>query len=188
MPGTTSLGIRYPYQNEVVTAQSWQDMADDIDALFTSLDALTDLARLKPSASISGGAAATATNNNGIPTNYTTVNWDTGGYANLGVNPDRLTVPSGVYWGFCSGFLSGATTVTAKRVGLLHNSIVWGAQTVDILTGTGNGTISPGSGMIICTGVTNVIQVRCIWTGTGGPATTGSVTLSVYKIRELADL
>lgn len=187
MPGTTSLGIRYPYQNEVVDAASWQDMAEDIDALMTDLETLKDLARLRPSASITGGAAATATNNNGIPTGYTLV-WDTGGYSNLGVNPDRLTVPSGVYWGVTSGFLSGATTVTAKRVGLLHNSIVWGAQTVDILTGTGNGAISPGSGMIVCTGVSNIIQVRCIWTGTGGPATTGSVTLSVYKIRELADL
>lgn len=187
MPGVTSLGIRYPYQDEVVTATSWQNMAEDIDGLFTDLETLQDLARLRPSASITGGAAATATGNNGIPTAYSTVVWDTGGYANLGVNPDRLTVPSGVYWGFCSGFLSGATTVTAKRVSLLHNSRTWSGQTVDILTGTGNGIISPSSGMIICTGVTNTIQVRCIWTGTGGPATTSSVTLTVYKIRELAD-
>lgn len=188
MPGTTSLGIRYPLQGEVITAQAYQDMADDIDALMSDLDVLRDYTTSRPSAAISGGSIATATGVNGTVAAYTTVVWDTGGYADLITNPNQLTVPSGIYWVVCEGTLTGATTVTAKRVGVLHNSIVWGAQVVDTISGTGNGSISPASALVIATGLTNAIQVRAFWTGTGGPATTQSVDLRVYKVRELSDL
>lgn len=188
MPGTTSLGIRYPLQGEVISAQAYQDMADDVDALMTQLDALRDVAVTHPSASISGGSIATASGADGTVTNFSTTTWDTGGYVDLVTNPDRFTVPSGVYWAVCEGTLSGATTVTAKRLAILHSFAICGAQSVDTLTGTGNGAIGPASGVVICSGATNAVQARAFWTGTGGPATTGNVDFRIYKIRELSDL
>ena len=80
MGGMTSLGIRYPYVGEVIDADSYQDMADEIDALFTSLDAIRDLAVSHPSARITGGVAtAVATATTTTVTAFTAETWDTGG-------------------------------------------------------------------------------------------------------------
>lgn len=189
MPGSTSLGIPFPLQGETVDAASWQDMADAVDALLSQLDTLRDLATSKPSASISGGTVVTATGVNGTVTGFTDVDWDTGGYADLVTNPDRVTVPAGVYWAICEGSLTGYTTTTVMRLSILADSVIWGANNIDILTGVGGiRSFTWGAGTVMVSAASNAIQVRTRWNGTGGPATTQSVTLRVYKIRDLADL
>lgn len=188
MPGSTSLGIPYPLQGEVIDAASFQAMSTAVDTLLTSLDALRDLALTKPSAGLTGGSIATATGVNGTVANYTTIQWDTAGYANLGTHPNSFVVPPGIYWASCGGNLSGATTVATKRLGILFNSIIWGAQATDITSGTGNGTFSVSSGVIVCSAPTNTIEVRTFWSGTGGPATTQFVDFRIYQIRALADV
>lgn len=188
MPGSTSLGIPYPLQGETVDAASWQDMADTVDGLLTQLDTIRDVAVSKPSVSISGGTVVTATGVNGTVTGFTTEDWDTGGYADLGVNPDRVTVPAGIYFAVCEGSLTGFTTLTMMRLSILADGVIWGANNVDTLTGSGVFRFSWGGGTVMVSTASNAIQVRTRWNGTGGPATTQSVTLRVYKIRDLADL
>lgn len=188
MPGSTSLGIPYPLQGEVISATQFQNMSTAVDALFTQLDTLRDLAGSKPSAGMTGGSVATATGVNGTVANYTTIQWDTAGYCNLGTHPNSFVVPPGVYWASCGGNLSGATTVATKRLMLLFNSIIWGSQATDVTSGTGNGTMSVSSGVIVATAPTNTIEVRTFWSGTGGPATTQFVDFRIYQIRALADV
>lgn len=187
MPGYTSLGIQYPVQGEVVDAAAWQTMAQDIDDLMTSLDTIRDLAGSRPTASISGGSVATATGVDGTVSTFTSEDWDTGGYANLGVNNDRLTVPPGIYWCTAVGNLTGATTVTQKRLGILYNSIIWGSQSEATIT-SGNNNFSVATGLVVASSAATAIQVRTRWQGTGGPATTRFVNLRIYQVRELNDL
>ena len=99
MPGTTSLGIRYPFQNETVNQASWQNMANDIDGLLTQLGVLRDATVNPATAQIfgSGTSVTLATNVTGNLT-FNFENWDTAGYANLGVNNDRFTVQPGVFY------------------------------------------------------------------------------------------
>lgn len=187
MPGSTSLGIPYPLQGEVIDATDAQDMATAIDTLLTQLDTLRDLANLHPNAAMSGGSVVTATGVNGTVTNYSAIDWDTASYCNLGTHPSSFEVPAGVYWAVAGGFITGATTVNQKRLGILHNSVIWGAQSTDIVT-SGNGTMCVSSGTVVATGATNTIEVRTFWSGTGGPATTQFVSFRIYQIRTLANV
>lgn len=187
MPGATPLGIRYPFQNETVTATSWQNTAEDIDGLLTQLDVLRDASVSKLSASISGGAVNTATGATGIATTFTTENWDTGGYADLVANNDRLTVTPGIYWTQCRAALSTVTTITSARCGVfVGGATLWHATIVDTVSGTS--VVCNSTGIVVVTLPATIFQVQVRWVGTGGPGTWANIRLETYKIRDLANV
>jgi hypothetical protein len=187
MPGATSLGIRYPFQGETVTATSWQNTANDIDGLLTQLDVLRDTSISKLSASISGGTVATATGATGVATTFTNENWDTGGYADLVANNDRLTVTPGVYWTQCRAILTTVTTITSARCGVLvGGAVLWNAITVDTIGGTNVACNS--TGIVVVTLPATIFQVQVRWVGTGGPGTWTNVRLEAYKVRDFANV
>ncbi len=187
MPGATSLGIRYPFQGETVSATSWQNTAEDIDGLLTQLDVLRDLSTSKPSASISGGTVVTASGAVGTLTTYTDEDWVTAGYADLGVSNDRLTVPAGIYWTQCQTRITTVTTVTSARCGVLvGTTVLWHATTLDTVNATT--PLCNSTGIVIATGVSNILQVQVRWVGTGGPGTWVIGRLEAYKVRDLVDV
>lgn len=189
MPGATSLGIPYPIQPEVVNALSWQNMATAIDTLLTSLDTLRDLAVTRPSARITGattGAVNSATTT--TVTNFTTVEWDTGSYANLGVSPSQLTVPPGLYFATASLSASGSVTAQAMaRLQIITGATVWGGAMVDT-TGLTSLSLSSPTTLIMTTAATTAIQIQVRWQGTGGPPSFTLGTLQVVQVRQLAAL
>lgn len=188
MPGTTSLGIRYPLQNEIVSASAWQDMSDDIDALLTSLDALRDVAVSRPTARISGGSTSVAVSTDVFMSTFSSVDWDTGNYADLVADDDRLTLPSGIFWCYTKANLSGTTTLQMARTGIVSGgTTVWGMQTQDDYTSTSASSLR-SSALVMLTAASTIIQARIRWSGTGGPATCNSQELAVYKVRDLADV
>ncbi len=189
MPGTTPLGLRYPLQGETVNATSWQNLATDIDTLMTTVDGLRDRALQPATASIIGSFSATslATATDGVYSTFVTVLWDTSGFANLGVNADRLTLSTGVYFARAQATLSGYTTMTYVRVGLLAQSRIWAMQNADTIAGSGLHTAN-AAGIVVITTASSALQVRIRWAGTGGPANFINGALDVYKIRELADV
>ncbi len=191
MPGMTSLGIRFPLQGETVDATSWQNMANDIDALMTSLDTIRDRATKPESAMIRdtiGSVTTTPASNTDGVLHFSQVSWDTSTFANLGANNDRLTLSTGVYYATATSDISAYTTMTQARIGLLTGSTLWAAQSID--------TVSDGSlflvasGVVVVTAAATALQVRCRWNGTGTAVfdAAGGNNLFVYKIREISDV
>jgi len=188
MPGATPLGLRYPLQGETVDATSWQNLAEDIDTLMTQLDGLRD-ANLRPiTASVtgSGGSAVTATGVDGVLT-YNLESWDTANLANLGVNNDRLTLSTGIWFARANtSFLSGTGAITFTRTGLLLGGVLW--QSMEMSTATSVTGNMVATGCLVVTVAGTILQQRVRWNGAGGPGTWSGGTLQVYKIRELADI
>ena len=188
MPGATPLGIRYPFQGETVTATSWQNTANDIDGLLTQLDVLRDTSVSKLSASVSGGTAVTATGVTATVTVFTNENWDKGGYANLGVNNDRLTVTPGIYWTQCRANLTTVTTITSARAGILvGGATLWNATTLDTQPFSNSGSCN-STGIIVVTAPATILQIQVRWVGTGGPGNWVSCRLEAYKVRDLVNV
>lgn len=189
MPGATPLGLRFPLQGETVDATSWQNLANDIDALMTTVDGLRDRAIKPATAAIQGSftGTAVATGVDSVYNDFTNVNWDNAGFANVGVNPDRLTLSTGVYYASALGSLTAYTTLTFFRVGLLAGGRIWAMQHVDTLAAA-SFPAAQAAGVVVVTAPATALQMRIRWNGTGGPATVFDGLLSVYKIRELADV
>lgn len=188
MPGATPLGIRYPFQGETVTATSWQNTANDIDGLLTQLDVLRDTSVSKLTASISGGTAVTATGVVGTVATFTTENWDTGGYADLVANNDRLTITPGIYWTQCQANLTTVTSITSARCGILiGTTVLWNAVTLDTQPASNSGSCN-STGIVVVSAPTNIVQIQVRWVGTGGPGNWVSCRLEAYKVRDLANV
>ena len=186
MPGTTSLGIRYPFQSETVTAQSWQNMADDIDGLLTSLQTLQTAALHPETASISSSGTTNPASGASVQQTFATEDWDVGNLANLGVSNNRLTLSSGLWYARYSSFLSGYTTITVAHWGLLvGGTTVVAEQEMDSTTTTSvGGTVSS---LVYASAAGTILQGNFIWIGTGTGAL-GTATMQVYKLREVANL
>ena len=188
MPGSTPLGIPYPYQGETVNATSWQNMATAIDGLMTSLDAIRDGIETIPTARIEGGSAnAVASATTVTVTNYNLVSWDNAGYANLGAFPSQLTVPPGLYYVTASGTFASTTTTAMARIHIITGATIWAASMIDTSSTTGT-TLSTATGLVLATTATTAIQSSVRWQGTGGPPNFTFCALEVMKIRALADV
>jgi hypothetical protein len=190
MGGMTSLGIRYPYQSEVVDSESWSDLAVDVNALLTELDDIASVANTRPSVEVvNGSRAGLATGVNQVLQTFTLV-WDTGNFWDPAQTDRIILREPGLYYVFCGGsFQTGATTTTARRVAILANAgVEWQSRKIDAMASTGNGNDSAVSGMVVSTVADTTIQMRVQWTGTGGPVTFTSGNIKAYLIRELADL
>lgn len=189
MPGATSLGIPYPFQGETVTAQSWQDMATSVDALFTTLNNLTTPATNRATASVSSVGAVTAiASGSTLVQSFATEDWDTGGYANLGVNADRLTLDTGIFYARFNVLVTptnSATNITMVRTYLVLDGTTVGAVETDQAE-TDNGSAGQvATSMMFVPNAGAVLQGVYTFVGVGGTAFSGSATLQVYKIREL---
>jgi hypothetical protein len=191
MPGSTSLGIHYPLQNETVNATSWQTMATDVDTLLSQLDVLRLKTTNPPTASISGPFSSPftslATATDGTYAAFDTVNWDTAGMASLGVNPDRLTLQSGVWFARVTAAISNYTTITYMRVGLLCGGTIWSMQTTSTISNNPT-LLASASGIVVVTTPPLPLQMRIRWVGTGGPAHFIQGRMDVYKIRDISDV
>lgn len=187
MPGMTSLGLRYPFMSEVVDAQSWQDLADDIDAQLTALDVLRDEVLHPQTASVSrflGSLVGLAANTNGLCT-FDTENWDVGGLANLGVNNERLTLTQGIWWVQASANIDFGTitTLTYVQAAPLLDGVIMGMAMTDTTTQMPGDTT--GFAVVPVFAASGVLQLRVRWNGTGGPATFNDASLRAVKLRDL---
>ena len=187
MPGMTSLGIPYPLQGETVTAQSWEDLAVAVDGLMTSLDTIRDLAEDFDTAQISGGSVAVATGVTATIANYSTESWDTAGWVDLGVSPNQITVPPGLYFVNGYAFISGGTTYTMARLQIMVAGTPWAVRTTDG-TGTASLLLASVHGFVMCTAASTALTLSGRWVGTGGPATFSTARFQAVKIRALANV
>ena len=196
MPGTTSLGLRYPLMGETVDATSWQNLANDIDALMTTVQNLRTKAFHTPTASIGNTGSGSLNINTAsgalADMQFNAVNWDTATLANLGVNNDRVTVPPGIWYvRFTAGLLQGFTTATFISVYVRDGAgTIWGAQQTGNVTSGLPGPLTVDT-LVLTTAAATAIKGSVIWVGTGGPGqwtASNGASLQVYRIRELVDV
>lgn len=184
MPGVTPLGLRYPYEGEPVTATSWQNLAEDIDAMMTNLNTTRNLAMRRTTAHMfTTGGLVTATGVDSVMT-FNQSLWDSDGIVSF---PSTMNLPPGVWWArVTSESVSGFATFTFGRVGVLTpGPTLWAHMQVDTVTTSLPGPIT-ASGCLVTTAVTPM-TMRVRWNGTGGPATWGASSMQVYKVRDLGD-
>lgn len=183
MPGTTPLGLRYPLPWETVTAQSFQDLSEDIDAALDALDIIETQARVPQQASVINGAGG-----NSVPVNvgttltYTIEEYDTGNLADLGVNNDRLTLSAGIWFVNGKASTSGGTTTSGTHLQLHVATVLTAFHRIDNSTIVGKDIALQALIKIPVNGT--IIQLIGIWTGTGGPQT-WVAQLQTWKVRAL---
>lgn len=172
MPGATPVfGIRYPVMGDPITTTVFQDEATDIEAAVASVDALATARLNRPYVVVFGSFTA-------VIAVETVVTWtgegrDTDNMFTLGA-PTVLTVNTpGVYLVTANMDSPFATTITAVRTSLLRNGVVQYAQSKRSQN-NGIGADTLLSGLISCA-AGDTLQVRFLWTGTGGPASSFSV-------------
>jgi hypothetical protein len=183
MPGMTSLGLRYPYPWETVTAQSYQDLAEDIDGVLDGLDLLRTQARVPEMAIVQWSGAGTAVAQ-GVTTvlTYATEVVDTANLANLGVNNDRLTLSAGIWLVNCYCSITGGTTNTGTQLQFHLNTVLHSFHRVDNSNFTSKEI--NGQTLIYVPIDGSILQVNAAWFGTGGPMT-WLPYLHAWKVREL---
>lgn len=183
MPGITPLGIRYPLPWETVTAQSYEDMANDIDGVLDGLDLLRTQARVPEMALVDWGGVSTS-----VPQGVTTTltyafeDFDTAGLANLGVNNDRLTLSAGLWFVNAWASTSGGTTNTGTQLQLHLNTALHSFHRVDNSSFTSK-DINVHGLLYVPVGAA-VLQANAAWFGTGGPMTWFPY-LFAWKVRNL---
>lgn len=185
MPGTTSLGLRYPLPSETVTAQSYQDLAEDIDSVLDTIDLLETKARVPQMAMVTlFGSTVSVPQAVHTLITFDIENIDNASIANLGVNNDRLTLSAGIW--FVNGYAlaSGGTTVTAVQLQFYVNTVLHSFNRIDDSSAFTTKNITAQSVVKAPVNGT-ILQMYAFWSGTGGPATWSSPTLRVYRIREL---
>lgn len=183
MPGATPLGLRYPYPWETVTAQSYQDLAEDIDSVLDSLDLLHTSVRVPAQAAILHAGAGTSVTQ-AVTTNLTfdTESYDTASLANLGVNNDRLTLSSGIWFANGWAFTTGGTTTSGTQLQLMLATALHTFHRIDNSSFTGKSINVQGLLHVPINGT--ILQMAGAWFGTGGPQT-WFARLQVWKVREL---
>jgi len=188
MPGSTPLGLRYPFVGEAVDAQSYQNLASDIEASLTTLRNARNVAMRTPTCSIGNDGTlvpSLAANTDGVMT-FNVTNWDTDGLSNLAVNNDRITVGPGIWWARVSAAsITGFTTFTYMRVGIITPGFAWSHHMLD---NVGVGIPGPvtANGLVVVTAAGTALQMRIRYGGTGS-ANWNRAQLQVQKIRDLAD-
>lgn len=165
MPGSTSLGIPYPLETEVVTSVSVKNLADSVDALLNTAFTAANLARSRPAALAlrdtsgqsftSGVAAANVT--------YTTEHYDNDGMINLVANNERITiVTAGVYYLYfawavpstnSNQFTSSNTFITVNGTFVTGRKLRWGED--------------GGIAILRRMAAADIVRAQYTWTGTG---------------------
>ena len=182
MPGVTPLGLRYPLPWETVTAQSFQDLSEDIDGVLDNLDVLRTSARVPQMASVFMPASTSVPQGVTTALTFTSELVDTANIVNLGVNNDRMTLGAGLW--FCTGhaFLSGATTNTGTQLHFNLNSALVAFHRIDDTSFVTHGIMVQALIYVPTPG--SILQLMGTWFGTGGPAS-WSGRMDAWRVRGL---
>lgn len=184
MPGFTDhLSLRYPLITEIVTAQSYQDLANDIDAQFTATAAIRAQNLNKPNcftATVAGTSTAVNT--------FVNVSFTNNFFANpssihsTSVNPDQFVIPlAGLYMFVGSARTNGAfTTFTGFEIGESKNGT---SNYLESGTYSATGGNAMVKGLQFCV-AGDILRIFTRWTGTGGP-TTVQASAQLYMIAQL---
>jgi hypothetical protein len=179
MPGQTPLGIRYPLYSEVVSADVWQNMADDIEGILSTIDGYRAQLLTPPTGVVASLSTSITVNTPTVATfTFEEIESD---LADLGANNDRFTVPSGIWMMGAYTNLSGFTTVTSFRISLTVNGTTIASNKLPNISGTPPIAMTVQSVVPAATNNT-ILRTSIHWTGTGGPAT-GSTQMWVFKLR-----
>lgn len=182
MPESTPIfGIPYPVFGETITPVHFQNFANSIDTLLDTNQALIEGGLDRPYVQVLNNQISLT---QAVDTLLTFNNVDVdGGIPSVDndgmfdpLNPDRVTVQTaGVYMVTITDItVSGFTTLTSWRITLLHNSVIRYAERKNEASSSDAPEISL-NGLIVCN-VSDTLQARGLWTGTGGPATINSFT------------
>jgi hypothetical protein len=193
MPGMTPLGLRYPLQGETVDATSWQNLANDIDTLMTTINTIRTTAFHTPTASVgnvSGTLPISVASSTLVDMRYNNVNWDTASLVNLVANDDRITVGTGVWYvRFTARSWSGmGTLVTGISYIRDTGGTFWSEQSIQNLGSPSSGGPLSCSGVVVNQAASLGIKGTVAWNGAGGPATYNGAALQVYRLREIGDV
>jgi hypothetical protein len=181
MPGQSPyFGIRYKCLGEAVNNTDFTNFANDVDAALTTIRTLESAVRKPPMVKWvrdTGSQNVTVATDTNVT--FTTVQWDSAAFSNIGVSNTDLTLPSdGIYC--ASGWVTnvtGFTTLTSVRATVLIAGAV-GPEAKAF-----EGSVAP---LGIFKGLAgNVIRLRIRWTGTGGPAQLSVAQLSLFKVCNL---
>lgn len=183
MPGaTTHLSLRYPYVTEVVTAQSYQDLANDIDTQFTVTDGIRQLNLQKDTCNVSGGTTAVAVNTF-VNVAFTGSVWTKpAALHNTGVNPEQFVIQRAGLYLFISMVTVGApfTTFTGIEVGHSKNGT---SNYLETGISQASGGTAQVRGLQFCN-AGDILRTFVRWTGTGGPAN-ASGNAQLFMIAQL---
>lgn len=171
MPGyTTNYSIPYPLLNETVDPAIFASFSTLVDSLVASLNSEISFAENRPW--VAGTANSTPTIAGAAETKIT---WNTptfDPYAMFSAGtPNQFTIPrNGLYIANVSDIeIQGFTTLVSYRVAFYQNgNLVYAERRNE----RGNSTASPNQniiGLLNCL-ATDIIDVRILWSGTGGPA------------------
>lgn len=168
MPGTTSLGIPFPYANEVADAVSVKNLADEVDVELNAAITAATLTTKRPAALVkrTSGTQSFATGAAFANLTYTTEMFDNDGMGNLGANNERLTVTTaGVYLISGLWFLDPSyneTEVTSSNFIITINGSVLAGRTARFVLG---GALS----IMHRLSAADIIRTQFKWVGTGSP-------------------
>lgn len=169
MPGATPVfGLPYPLESEPIDPAAFQNLADAVDALMDSHEAVVadQLDRPFCSLSIPGGQSITVN----VETSATwTEIIDSDNFFNPGTPTDIVYPIDGIYQVVESNMtLSSFATLTSFRVHYWSN----GASLFGERKNETNSSSAPPTSTIglIRALAGEVLTVRILWTGTGGPA------------------
>lgn len=176
MPATTPrFGFRYPCEQDPISVTDFQNLAYDIEAVASTVNALATLAPHRPAASV---AVSPSSSTSQAFTVNTPTNWlfnrewfDTDNMVDLAANNDRITIrTAGFYMADVSmGLgLTPNTTLTSQKMDITVNSTVMLSRKFGRMAFTG----SVGGLLPQRLNVGDVVRFRYTWTGTGGPAVT----------------
>lgn len=183
MPVTDTFALRYPGPYDVVDATSWQNLATDIDAAMSTVDAKRALAAKPKSARILNDSTQLLTNGVLTVLTFSTEDWDIGGLANLGVNNDRLTLGTGL-WLVVGGLtFFGMTVIDHVQVNITVNGVIYSEHRIGRIYNSAI-PVNQVSGLVVGTLATDYVGLTVGWNGTGGPATALGGYLQATKLRE----
>lgn len=171
MPGfTPHLSLRYPLINETVTAQSYQDLANDIDTQFSVTDVLRQLNLHKSSASVATGTGTSVASATTVNILFNTSNWTIPAALHSTVsNQDQFVIqtPGLYYFAAALGTGGSFTTFTGFQVGLSKNAA---SNTQHTGRATSLGGTAQAKSLYACN-AGDILRAYVRWSGTGGPAT-----------------
>jgi hypothetical protein len=169
MAGTTQVqGFPYPFINEAATPVSLQNLADQVDAKLDAKDAARITALTRPSVRVirSAGSVSVAINTPTTQT-YDTEEFDTGGFANLGVNNDRIIIPTtGLYYIYGGALGVSIGTATVVEASLARNGTQF-ARNKEKVSDDHDRWVNVSAVKTLT--AADFIQVLAFWTGSAGP-------------------
>jgi|SRR4029450_755676 hypothetical protein len=193
MPGQTPvLGIRYPLIGETVDATSFANFANDVNSAVITTQALATAALNRKECLVpmlTGVAITVAVE--------TTVTFTNSGLENFNpfrdndnmfnpASPTQITInTSGVYMIVAKDTgVDSFATMTSFRCLVYKNNIAQFGERRNEQDGSSNSIVETVQALLRCE-VGDIITVKFLWNGTGGPATVSnfmSPALHVYRV------